>query len=239
MSLISTKLPIDISILKDYFSLEDKPSFVTQYTENEFDDNPIIVLNYIKNIGLDIHILFENTSMDKRYELLSAYLKFPSLVNTKSLEMALTYLLLVSNEKEAKEVEEFSILNKEYTDKFIKEHKKELNAITNFIRSLPATMLKFAPDFEEEWEIAKNKLILNREENAIAINGINTLRNPFIYDLLIINNYDATYYSHYMEEDLYEGSNIFKFLVDINCPLIVYLSCILSPEVPIEDVIPV
>jgi len=230
MKIIKTKAPIDVEFLQEYFSSEEEIMFELMYYDSDIKGRTFF--NYVANLDIKFKLNFYETTQEERYELLDLYLNSNSIISCKELELALTYLVLKYNNCNVDDLYSFSILNPEYTEKFITEKMNKLMTVTEFLESLPITTLSFVSSLKEFVNQELKNYDVVEDTDIIGKNIINLINNPFIFQLYETSGSRKRYFKYYSEEYIYDEKNLYGWMTDNDVPLLVFVSGIAAGVQP-------
>jgi len=230
MRIIKTKAPIDVEYLQEYFSSEEKIIFDIMYFDSDIKGKTFI--NYVANLDIDFEINFYKTTQEERYELLSIYFTTNLLVSCKQLELGLTYIVLKYNNCNTEDFYSFSVLDEEWTDKFIREHQIQLLNTTDFLESLPITALSYVDALKEFVNQELKNYDIVEDPEILGKNVVNLINNPFTFQLYKTEGSRKRYFKHYSEEYIYDELNLYGWMDKHNVPLLVFVTGIASGVLP-------
>jgi len=197
--IIETKAPISIDDLKKYFS-EDNVSYVIDYATSELKGKKL--LTYLSN--LDIPADIKNVDL----ELVKEYLHSISLVNIKSLENIVIDILFVMK----------NLAKGEHYNKFISENFEILEKWQNKLESLTLYNMYMlnSDDFRSYAKSYPN----DETQDLEGVNFVSLLKHQRFFSYYgKINNNKIKFYTHYFNDYMFRGKNMFDFWANDKNPL--------------------
>lgn len=202
MNVIHTVAPISLDNLKKYFT--DKTTvYVIDYKNSTLKGKKL--LTYLSNLDIPCDIDF--TDADNVEDMLLDYLTFTMIVNVASLE-ALAI----------KSLNEFKFVEETNQSTFVKNNKEILQKWADKLDSLTIYNMYIinSPEckqFAESFEI-------NNDDSADGINFVSLLKNPDFYEFYTLIDYSRLkFYSHYFNDYMFKGKNMYSFWANENNPM--------------------
>jgi len=231
MRIIKTKAPIDVEYLQEYFSTEE-PSIIFEIMYYDSDIKGKVLLNYLSNLDIKSKINFYQTSQEEKAEMLREYMLSPNLIDCEELEHALTYIVLKYNNCNVDDLYSLSLLTLENTEKFISENIDTLRNITDFIESLPLVSMSYVPALKDTVEVELKNYEIMEDENILGKNVINLLNNFLTFQLYEKSGARKRYFKHFSEEYIFDGKNLYSWMLEKDVPLLVFVQGIASGVQP-------
>lgn len=199
MKIIETTVPISIENLKKYF-IDKEVSYVIDYQNSSLKGKKF--LTYLSNLDLPTDI--KNPDL----ELVKEYLHSISLLNVSSLENIVIDILF-----------EFKNISKENKYKnFINENKDIISKWREKLESLSIFNL-YSINSDEFKDYAKS--FPSDDTNSLdGINFVSLLKHERFYLFFKnINNDIVKFYTHYFEDYMFKGKNLFSYWSNENNPM--------------------
>lgn len=196
---IETKAPISIEDLKKYFTDKDI-SYLIDYKTSELKGKKLIT--YLSN--LDIPSNIKNPDL----ELVKEYLHSVSLVNIKSLENIVIDILFAKK----------GLTKNNLFTSFIEENKEILDLWENKLESLTLyNMFMLNADKFRDYAQSYPK---DDTQNLEGVNFISLLKHTRFFSYYgRINNDRLKFYTHYFNDYMFRGKNMFEYWANKNNPL--------------------
>lgn len=189
--IIETKAPISIEDLKKHFQIENV-SYMIDYSQSELKGKKLIT--YLSNLDLSANI--KNPDLD----LVKDYLHSVSLVNISSLENIVIDILFVKK----------NIAKGEHYHKFISENLEILDKWQNKLESLSVyNMFMLNSDKFREYAQSFPK---DETQELEGVNFISLLKHSRFFSYYgKINNNTLKFYTHYFNDYMFRGKNMFEY----------------------------
>lgn len=189
--IIETKAPISIEDLKKHFQIENV-SYMIDYSQSELKGKKLIT--YLSNLDLPANI--KNPDLD----LVKDYLHSVSLVNIPSLENIVIDILFVKK----------NIAKGEHYHKFISENLEILDKWQNKLESLSVyNMFMLNSDKFREYAQSFPK---DETQELEGVNFISLLKHSRFFSYYgKINNNTLKFYTHYFNDYMFRGKNMFEY----------------------------
>jgi hypothetical protein len=204
MNVIETTAPISIDNLKQYFT--DKTTvFVINYKDSTLKGAKL--LTYLSNLDIPCDINFENCSSSDCFDMLKEYLNSSMIVNVASLERVIINIL-----HQAKGL--VPVTDKE----FIEDNKEILNKWISKLESLTLYNMYIVKD--DAFKEFVDSFPVDETKEMVGVNFISLLKHKSFYSLY--RNTDQKqlkFYSHYFNEYVFKGKNLFSYWANENNPL--------------------
>jgi len=197
--IIETKAPISIEDLKKHFQIENV-SYIIDYSQSELKGKKLIT--YLSNLDLPANI--KNPDLD----LVKDYLHSVSLVNISSLENIVIDILFVKK----------NIAKGEHYHKFISENLEILDKWQNKLESLSVyNMFMLNSDKFREYAQSFPK---DETQELEGVNFISLLKHSRFFSYYgKINNNTLKFYTHYFNDYMFRGKNMFEYWANEKNPL--------------------
>jgi len=197
--IIETKAPISIEDLKKHFQIENV-SYIIDYSQSELKGKKLIT--YLSNLDLPANI--KNPDLD----LVKDYLHSVSLVNIPSLENIVIDILFVKK----------NIAKGEHYHKFISENLEILDKWQNKLESLSVyNMFMLNSDKFREYAQSFPK---DETQELEGVNFISLLKHSRFFSYYgKINNNTLKFYTHYFNDYMFRGKNMFEYWANEKNPL--------------------
>jgi len=197
--IIETKAPISIEDLKKHFQIENV-SYMIDYSQSELKGKKLIT--YLSNLDLSANI--KNPDLD----LVKDYLHSVSLVNISSLENIVIDILFVKK----------NIAKGEHYHKFISENLEILDKWQNKLESLSVyNMFMLNSDKFREYAQSFPK---DETQELEGVNFISLLKHSRFFSYYgKINNNTLKFYTHYFNDYMFRGKNMFEYWANEKNPL--------------------
>jgi hypothetical protein len=204
MNIVETIAPISIDNLKKYFT--DKTTFfVINYKDSTLRGTKL--LTYLSNLDIPCDINFKNCSSDECLDILKDYLHTAMIVNIPSLEKATIAILHQVKELAPIHDKEFIETNKEILNKWI--CKLESLTLYNMYIVKDETFKEFVDSFE-----------IDESNELIGVNFISLLKHRSFYSFFgNTNQKRLKFYSHYFNDYMFKGKNMYSYWANENNPL--------------------
>lgn len=202
MADVLTIAPIAIDDLKKYFTDKDT-KFIIDYANSTLRGQKL--LTYLSNLDIPADISFKNSSVADVSELMEAYLTSTTLVNIRALELMITSILV--HYKEVGVRDDFTRKNEEIIKKWI-----------NVLDSL--TLYNMAIVNEESFKEFAKSFPEDDTENLEGVNFVSLLKNHEFYCFYEkIEKKTLKYYTHYFNDYMFKGKNMYSYWANENNPL--------------------
>ena len=215
MKITKCTAPINIELLKDYFTDKDQ-NFVIDYTNSTLKGGKLLV--YLSNLDLPSDIEFG--SYEEQCELLKEYLSSNSLLKIHSLEIATLVVLfqMVGFEE-----------NTELSKKFIEENKEILEVWLDRICSLTLYNMYTIEDADtKKWVESFEHC---ERDGTEGINFVSLLKYEPTYSLFQITTPQRVkFYSELFTQYMFKGKNLFHYWANENNPLFLLTQSIAQKE---------
>lgn len=204
MNVIETTAPISIDNLKHYFT--DKSTFfLINYKESQLKGAKL--LTYLSNLDIPCDIDFKDCSTSECFDMLKEYLNSSMIVNVAALERAIIGCL-----HQAKGL--VSVVDKE----FIEDNKEILNRWISKLESLTLYNMYIVKD--EAFKEFVDSFPVDETKEMVGVNFVSLLKHKELYSLFTNTNQDnLKFYSHYFNEYVFKGKNLFSYWANENNPL--------------------
>jgi len=198
MNIIETIVPISIENLKKWFT-DKETLYLINYKNSTLKGKQF--LTYLSNLDLPADI--KNPDLD----LIKEYLNCISLVNINSLENIVINILL-----------EYKGLVKEndYKD-FIEENKEIISKWSDKLDSL--VLFNMYAIKSEKFSNYVKTFPHDNSTDLTGINFISLLKHERFYLFYSKLNNNIKFYSHYFNDYMFKGSNLYSFWSNSNNPL--------------------
>lgn len=204
MNFVETVAPISIENLKKYFT--DKTTFfVINYKDSTLKGAKL--LTYLSNLDIPCDIDVKGCTEEECYELIKEYLNSTMIVNIPSLEKAVTNILHQAKGLVEKQDSKFIEDNNEIINKWIS--KLESLSLYNMYIVGDENFKSFVESFEKD-----------DSSDLIGVNFISLLKNGYFYSFF--GNTDQRslkFYTHYFNDYMFKGKNMYSFWANENNPL--------------------
>lgn len=204
MNLVKTPAPISIEDLKKYFT--DKSTFyIINYKESKLKGAKL--LTYFSNLDIPCDIDFTGCDDVECYEMLKEYFNASSIVNIPILENLAIYVLKQYKELIPVKDEAFIQENKD----IISAWSSRLDSLTIYNMSIvnDPTFSEFVDNFEKD-----------DSDTLVGVNFISLLKHPQFYNFYgNIKNEDLRYYTHYFNDYMFKGKNMYSYWANDNNPM--------------------
>lgn len=204
MNIVETIAPISIDNLKKYFT--DKTTFfVINYKDSTLKGTKL--LTYLSNLDVPCDINFKGCSKEECFDMLKDYLNTAMIVNISSLEQATINILHQVKELVPVHDKEFIEQNKEILNKWVS--KLESLSLYNMSIVKDDTFKEFVDSFE-----------IDESNELIGVNFISLLKHKNFYSFY--SNTDQKrlkFYSHYFNDYMFKGKNMYSYWANENNPL--------------------
>lgn len=204
MNIIETVAPISIENLKKYFT--DKTTFfVIDYKNSTLKSTKL--LTYLSNLDIPCDINFKDCSNEEFFGVIEDYLNTTMLLNIPSLEKATISILHQTKELVPALDKEFIEKNKEILNKWIS--KLESLTLYNMYIVKDETFKEFVDGFE-----------VDESNELIGINFISLLKCRDFYSFYKNTKQEnLKFYSHYFNDYMFKGKNMYSYWANENNPL--------------------
>ncbi len=204
MNIVETIAPIPIDNLKKYFT--DKTTvFIINYKESSLKGSKL--LTYLSNLDIPCDIKFEGCTNEECYDLIKEYLHSTMIVNINSLERAVISILHQRKQLTPLLDEQFIKDNSGIIDKWIS--KLESLSLYNMYIVGDDKFKSFVDGFDKD-----------DTTELTGVNFISLLKNEYFYSFFA--NTDSTnlkFYTHYFNDYMFKGKNIYSYWANENNPL--------------------
>jgi len=215
MKVIQTTAPIDIQHLKEYFA--DKTiEFVVDYEQSELQGSKL--LTYVGNLDLPIDIVnFDG-------EFLREYFHSTSIVSVPSLELEAIKILF--EYKGIRETEDYAAFIADNED-ILREWSQRLDSL-----SLYNLYTVNAPELTEHVESYPK----NSTDDLTGINFVSLLKHTEFYVWFAnIDESNLQCYTHYFDDYMFKGHNLYSFWANENNPMFLLTWGIANNEVDADS----
>lgn len=204
MNVIETTAPISIDNLKHYFT--DKSTFfLINYKESQLKGAKL--LTYLSNLDIPCDIDFKDCSPPECFDMLKEYLNSSMIVNVTALERAIIGCLHQSKGL-------VPVIDKE----FIEDNKEILNKWISKLESLTLYNMYIVKD--EAFKEFVDSFPVDETKEMVGVNFVSLLKHKELYSLFTNTNQDnLKFYSHYFNEYVFKGKNLFSYWANENNPL--------------------
>jgi hypothetical protein len=204
MNIVETIAPISIDNLKKYFT--DKTTFfVINYKDSTLKGTKL--LTYLSNLDVPCDIDFKGCSETDCFEMIKDYLHTAMVVNISSLEKAVIGILHQAKDLAPVSDKQFIEDNQEILGKWIS--KLESLSLYNMHIVKDETFKEFVDSFE-----------IDESKELIGVNFISLLKHRNFYSFY--GNMDQKrlkFYSHYFDDYMFKGKNMYSYWANENNPL--------------------
>lgn len=201
MNTIKTSAPISIEHLKQYFT--DKSTFyIIDYKNSTLKGSKL--LTYLSNLDIPCDIDFTDAADVDAMVL--EYFKSPMIVNIQTLEnLAIQYLM------------EFKFAVEEQSQ-FVKDNKDILQQWADKLDSL--TIYNMYTVNDEKFKSFATDFPIDETDEVSGINFVSLLKNPDFYEFYSLIDYSRLkFYSHYFNDYMFKGKNLYSFWANENNPM--------------------
>jgi hypothetical protein len=204
MNIVETIAPISIDNLKKYFT--DKTTFfVIDYKNSTLKSTKL--LTYLSNLDIPCDINFKDCSVEECFNMIEDYLHTTMIVNIPSIEKATIGILHQAKELTPISDKEFIEKNKEILHKWIS--KLESLTLYNMYIVKDDTFKDFVDAFE-----------IDDSNELIGVNFISLLKRKEFYSFYKnTNQKNLKFYSHYFNDYMFKGKNMYSYWANENNPL--------------------
>lgn len=201
MNIVETVAPISIENLKKYFS--DKTTFfVIDYKNSTLKGKKL--LTYLSNLDIPCDINFKDCSNEECFDIIEDYLHTAMIVNIPSLEKATISILHQAKQLVPILDKEFIEKNKEILNKWIS--KLESLTLYNMYIVKDGTFKEFVDAFE-----------IDDSNELIGVNFISLLKHKEFYSFYKnTNQKNLKFYSHYFNDYMFKGKNMYSYWANEN-----------------------
>jgi len=198
MDIIETTAPISIENLKKYFTNKDT-FYIIDYSKSEMKGSKL--LTYLSNLDLPTDIKEPN------FELIKDYFNSISLVNINSLEnIAINILLQYKGLVKENNYKNFIEQNLEIISKW--SDKLDSLIIYNAYIINSDLLKNYAKTFPKD-----------DTKDLTGINFISLLKHERFYCFYNKLNKNIKFYTHYFNDYMFRGKNLFNFWSNLNNPM--------------------
>jgi hypothetical protein len=198
MEIIETVVPISIENLKKYFNNKET-FYLIDCKNSELKGNKL--LTYLSNLDLPSDV------KDPDLELVKDYLNNSSLVNINSLENIVIDILL----------EYKGILKTDNYKNFIKENENIISIWSNKLDSLSIFNMYIVK--LEEFKNYAEGFKKDDTKNLEGINFVSLLKHERFYLFYNKLNTDIKFYTHYFNDYMFRGKNLYEFWATSKNPM--------------------
>ncbi len=204
MNVVETTAPVSIDNLKKYFT--DKTTFfVINYKDSTLKGSKL--LTYISNLDIPCDISFKDCSNEECFDMIKDYLNTSMIVNVPSLENAVIAIL-----HQTKGL--MPVIDKE----FIEQNREILNKWISKLESLTLYNMHIIKDDAFKQFVDSFPVDDTKEMNGV--NFISLLKHKNLYSFFQNTNQNSLkFYSHYFNEYVFKGKNLFSYWANENNPL--------------------
>jgi hypothetical protein len=204
MNIVETIAPISIDNLKKYFS--DKTTFfVINYKNSTLKGKKL--LTYLSNLDIPCDINFKDCTNKECFDVIEDYLHTTMILNIPSLEKATISILHQTKQLVPILDKEFIEKNKEILNKWIS--KLESLTLYNMYIVKDETFKEFVDAFE-----------IDDSNELIGVNFISLLKHKEFYSFYKnTNQKNLKFYSHYFNDYMFKGKNMYSYWANENNPL--------------------
>lgn len=204
MNIVKTTAPISIENLKQYFT--DKSTFyIIDYKNSTLKGAKL--LTYLSNLDIPCDIDFADCNEEECYDMLKTYMSFNMIVNIATLENLMIYLIKQYKNIVARSDEKFLLDN----ENLFKEWISKLDSLTLYNMSIvnDDNFKEFANAFEKD-----------DSQTTSGINFISLLKHQSFYETYgVIDKTQLKYYTHYFNDYMFKGKNMYSFWANGNNPM--------------------
>ena len=204
MNIIETTAPISIDNLKHYFV--DKTTFyVINYKDSSLKGAKL--LTYLSNLDIPCDIDFKECPLSEYHDILKDYLHSSMIVNVSALENAIINI-----------IHQAKGLTPVLDNQFIKENKEILDKWISKLESLTLYNMYIVKD--NPFQEFINSFQVDETKEMVGINFISLLKHKELYSFYQnVEQNRLKFYSHYFNEYVFKGKNLFSFWANENNPL--------------------
>ena len=204
MNIIETTAPISIDNLKHYFV--DKTTFyVINYKDSSLKGTKL--LTYLSNLDIPCDIDFKESSLSDYHDILKDYLHSSMIVNVSALENAVINI-----------IHQTKGLTPTLDKQFIEENKEILDKWISKLESLTVYNMYIVKD--NPFQEFINSFQVDETKEMVGINFISLLKHKELYSFYQnVEQNRLKFYSHYFNEYVFKGKNLFSFWANENNPL--------------------
>jgi hypothetical protein len=204
MNIVETTAPISIDNLKKYFS--DKSTFfIINYKDSTLKGKKL--LTYLSNLDIPSDINFKDCSNEECFEVIEDYLHTAMILNILSLEKATIGILHQAKGLITVSDKEFIEKNKEILKKWIS--KLESLTLYNMYIVKDNTFKEFVDSFQ-----------IDDSNELIGVNFISLLKHKDFYSFYKNTKQEnLKFYSHYFNDYMFKGKNMYSYWANENNPL--------------------
>jgi hypothetical protein len=198
MQIIETTAPISIEDLKKYFTNKDT-FYIIDCSKSQMKGSKL--LTYLSNLDLPVDI------KEPDLELLKEYFNSISLVNINSLEnIAINVLLQYKGLVKENNYKDFIEQNKEIISKW----SDKLDSLTIFNAYIVNSDLlrDYAKTFPKD-----------DTKDLTGVNFLSLLKHERFYSFYNKLNKNVKFYTHYFDDYMFRGKNLFSFWGNLNNPM--------------------
>lgn len=205
MNFVNTIVPIAIEDLKKYFT--DKSVFyIVDYKNSKLKGAKF--LTYLSNLDIPCNVNLAELDKEEQYELLGEYLKSSMISNINSLEFLAIDVLRECKGLYSELIHaDFISANQELLDKWI----NKLDSLTVYNMHVVGN---------KEFEEFTKQFPVNDEKELVGVNFISLLKHPEFYSFYEkIDTTKLQFYTHYFEDYMFKGKNMFSYWANENNPM--------------------
>lgn len=204
MNIVETVAPITIDNLKKYFT--DKTTFfIINYKDSALKGSKL--LTYLSNLDIPCDIDCNGCSENEVLDLLKDYLHTNMIVNIQSLEKAITSILLQTKG-----------LIPVIDSAFIEDNKDILQTWISKLESLSLYNMYIVGD--EKFKSFVDEFNKDDTSDLVGVNFISLLKNEYFYSFYgNIDSRNLKFYTHYFDDYMFKGKNMYSYWANENNPL--------------------
>lgn len=210
-------VPLKVEELKNFIEKKDK-FYLINYKNSELRDG--IFLNYISNLDLPCEIVLKDSSYEEKANLLAAYLSSKNIVNIESLACNIANTLLEFRGIDTSDVFTDPALNKEETQRFIKENEEQIIRWEQFLESTVVFALYIMKELDKENDI-KSQVPHIDDSNYVGLNVVSLMKVPIFMELFFLTGTrrELSFFTRQFEEYMFKGANLFHYYHSENNPV--------------------